>query len=105
MIKQPKPTWTYSHEYSDSDSQIYVHTFPILKYKKYTVLDGEFIYNTTNHTVKVNIYDSKNGTIYAPYYNHNYGDFSSILSKCTDSINRELKKVGITDVNDYNGRV
>jgi hypothetical protein len=104
---QRKSQWSFSRDFSDADNQIYIHTFTVLKdeISGKSTLIGELIYNATEGVVKVKVYDSNHETIYAPFYNRYYGNFSEILDKCQVSINRELKRLGIQDVNDYHCRV
>lgn len=100
---QSKPQWTFSRELSDAENQIYIHTFPIMRDKitgKSTLI-GELLHNRSEGTVFIKVYDANHDTIYAPFYNQYYGNFTEILDKCQVAINKELKRLGIKDVNNY----
>ena len=94
---QSKPQWTFSRELSDSENQIYTHSFHILKDKftGRTTLIGEFIYNKTTGTVFTNVVNSNDGVKYTPFYDNKYGNFEPILNKIYDAILKEMKKVGL----------
>ena len=104
-ISPLKPQWYFSRDLSDAENQIYIHTFPVLKDKNTgkTTLIGEFIHNRSEGKVFIKVYDANHDTIYAPFYNQYYGNFSGVLDKCHAAINKELKRLGIKDVNDYHG--
>ena len=97
MKSQPKPIWTLSQKLSDSENQVYIHSFPILKDKitGKIILIGEFIYNKTEGTVFTNVANANDGTTYAPFYDRQYGDFSGIMSAIHNIIRKEMKKVGL----------
>ena len=92
-----KPIWILNQKLSDSENQVYTHSFPILK-DKFTgrnTLIGEFIYNKTAGTVFTNVVNSNDGVKYAPFYDNKYGNFEPILNKIYDVIRKEMKKVGL----------
>lgn len=94
---QPKPIWILNTNLSDSETAIYSHSFPIKldKLTKKIILSGEFLYNKSEGTVSINIYDCCNDTIYAPFYNNVYGNYDPILKEIGLMIDKEMKKVGL----------
>lgn len=102
-ISQRKIFWTFCKELSDCDNQVYIHSFPVLKDKNNgkTILVGELIHSVSEGTVSIKVYDINHDCIYAPFYNQYYGNYETLLDKCQVNINKELKRLGIADVNDY----
>lgn len=97
MRTQPKPTWVLHTGLSDSETTIYSHSFPLKRAKlsNRIVLSGEFLYNKSEGTVTINVYDCCNDTIYAPFYNNTYGNYNMILKEIKTAIDKEIKKVGL----------
>ena len=97
MKTQPKPIWTLDTKLSDSETSIYSHSFPIKRDKltNKIVLSGEFLYNKSEGTVSINVYDCCNDTIYAPFYNNVYGNYEPVLREIRPTIDKEMKKVGL----------
>lgn len=97
MKHQLKPTWSYSRELSNKDSQVYVHSFPILKdeYSNRITIIGEFQYYKSEETIFTKVIDAATGTIYSPFYDRKYGNFTPILQRIENNINKEMKRIGI----------
>ncbi len=97
MIYNSKPIWILNTNLSDSEITIYSHSFPIKRDKitNKIVLSGEFLYNKSEGTVSINVYDCCNDTIYAPFYNNVYGNYEPILKEIRLTIDKEMKKVGL----------
>jgi len=71
----------------NSERKCYSIRFPVVKYNEHASIEGEFIVDTNDGKVIVNVYDLK-GNYYTPFYNHEYGNFDDIIS----IINKNIKK-------------
>lgn len=84
----------YSREYSDTDSDAYVYTFPIYKYKFIPLYECLLILYVNNGEVIIKVQDRNKNPIPQFYYDsqNNCKNFIEILEKV---IIKELKHLGI----------
>lgn len=87
----------------DNDDDKYTYTFPVLRYDKMTVLRGRITAYTDTNEIQVDVTDN-NFTLYAPFYNTEYGNYDVILNKINKSILNEFSKLKITKKNTKKGR-
>lgn len=80
--------------YRDSDGVTYTHRFPVIKHNFITTLECEITIMGDSGDVIINVYDM-NRSLYAPFYNVEFGDFSPVLTKINKRINQELKRLGV----------
>ena len=78
----------------ESDGTIYTHRFAIIKHNNTTTIEGEFTIMGDTGDVLINVYDM-NRNLYAPFYTVMFGDYTPVLTKINNSINKELKRLGI----------
>lgn len=71
----------------------YIYNFPILKYKKITVLTGKITASIEDNRIKIDVLDR--GILYSPFYNNEYGNREVIMDKINKNILSEFKKLGI----------
>ena len=83
--------FSYDHELED-----YIYKFPVYKYNKVPLLFCKLGIDEETNRVWFNICDANN-TLYAPYYNGEYG-CNSIISDIEKVISSELNKLGVTKV-------
>lgn len=87
----------YNKKVSDNEKKCYSIRFPVVKYNTYASIEGEFTVDIDNGCVCINVYDLK-GNYYAPFYNHEYGNYNDILKIINKNIDKQLKKYKIKKV-------
>lgn len=95
--------WYYSCELSELNEPVFTHTFPIRRYNGKVTLYGEFVWFKNESRIKINVYDKNNGSQYMPYYVLNFGNYKPLLTSINKEIIKELDKMWIIDINNYNG--
>ena len=84
----------YSTTLSTNEESVYVYRFPVYKYKRKTTLECEISVEVNSNIVIVNVYNS-NHSVYAPFYNDEYGNFEPLLEIINKNIMIEFKKLGV----------
>ncbi len=74
---------------------VYTYRFPVYKYGKLTVLEGEISVLIEDGSIDINVYRYGTCDKYAPYYSLEYGNYEKILHTIHERIDRELKRLGI----------
>ena len=87
--------WRYNKAESTPDSPVYSHTFIILKYNKIPIISGELTWYKNDNKLYSDVYDVQNSSLYAPYYNKEYGNYDAILKKIENIILKEIKSLGL----------
>lgn len=76
------------------DGGTYIHRFPVWKYNRNTVLECELTIDESTGEVQFNVFDI-NRVPYAPFYYVYCGNHDLVLDKVLDTINLELKRLGL----------
>ena len=76
----------------DSKLDCYVHKFPIYNYKKQPVIFCKIGINDEDNSIWYNVCEA-NDTLYAGYYNSEYGH-NSLIEKIDKAILHKLKSLG-----------
>lgn len=84
----------YNKEASNTDRKCYSLRFPVLKYNEHANIMGEVIIDAISGDIIINVYDLK-GKYYAPFYNHEYGNFDDILNIIYKNIKKQLRYLKI----------
>lgn len=84
----------YNKEASDTNQKCYSLRFPVLKYNEHANIIGEVTIDAISGDIIINVYDLK-GKYYAPFYNHEYGNFDDILKIIYRNINKQLRYLKI----------
>lgn len=84
----------------DTEETIYNYCFPIIKYKKTTILEGIVCINISDGSILLYVRDLQNNSDYNPFYGAAYGNYKPILEKINKSFIKEFKKLGIEEDND-----
>lgn len=95
-----KLDFRYSHIFSDEDVDVYTYRFPVYRYNATMVLEGEFRIYTDDGTVIIDVFDNGTRSRYAPFYYYEYGDFTPLLEKIWEKIDKELTKLQIKEKED-----
>lgn len=77
-----------------SDGGTYIHRFPVWKYNRTTTLECELAIDELTGAIQFNVMDM-NRVPYAPFYYVYCGKYEPMLGKIHDTINAELKRLGI----------
>ena len=72
--------------FSDEESEVYTYRFPVSKYGAFHLLDCELTVMLKTCEVRINVYDCNTGSIYAAFYNREYGDYGSIVNEINERI-------------------
>lgn len=86
-----------SHRFRRISDTEYVYRFPVHKYKNTTLITCILTADVEDKVVMVEVIDNNNNTLYAPFYNREYGKnkvAEDITAKVESEINM-LKKVGV----------
>lgn len=95
--------WYYSRDLSEPNDPIFIHTFPVVKYNGRVTMYCEFVWIKNESRIKVNVYDNNNGCQYVPFYVWDCGDYRPLILKINKEIIKELDKMWIIDIDNYNG--
>lgn len=91
--------WYYNKYLSEEyEEPVFIHRFPVYKYNKTTLLEGEFILYKDRTKIKINVIDRADGTLYTPFYIYEYGNYEPLLKIINKNIKQEIKKLGITEL-------
>ena len=84
----------YSREYSDADSDAYVHTFSICKYKFLPLYECLLILYADNGEVIIKVQD-KNKNALPQFYYDSQNNYTKFIEKLERVIVKELRRLGI----------
>ena len=90
----------YNYVFSDNEVKVYTYRFPVYRYNATMVLEGEFRVYTDDGTVIIDVFDCGTRSRYAPFYYYEYGDYTPILTKIWNQINKEMTKLQIKEKED-----
>ena len=90
-----KKGFHYSVMRSDRDSEYYSLRFPVHKHKQHTTLECELNVQLETGEVLIDVFKYGTRSIYAPYYYNEYGGKNEVLESVQDTINKQMKKLGI----------
>ena len=94
----------YSKDYSDRDSDAYIYTFPVHKYKLMSLLECAVIVYSDNGDVIVKVQDAKTKEPYPQFSYDSQGNHKMFVNKLENAILPELKKFGITPLGNKNAK-
>lgn len=89
-----KNNFKYSREYSDADSDAYVHIFSIYKYKFIPLYECVLILYSDNGEVVIKVQD-RNKNSFPQFYYDSQGNCTKFVEKLEKVIMRELRHLGI----------
>lgn len=88
----------YSRYLSDCVDEIYTYRFPIISYKKSTVLvECEIAVSTITGIVNINVLNAGTRELYAPYYDREFGNYD-ILKEIDREISNKMSLLGIEHI-------
>lgn len=91
----------YCKEFSfDDEDAVYSYRFPIIKYKKFTTVEGVIYVSLENGEISLSVKDVPNGCDYRPFFYNEYGNCKPILDKINKSFIKEFNKLGIVENKD-----
>ena len=96
--------WFYKNGFKynpilSNDTDVYSVRFPVYKNGFFTILDCEISIYTDTGDVNIEVFEYGTRDRYASFYYAEYGDYSIMLKKIWEQINKELKKFGIKEKN------
>lgn len=89
-----KNNFRYSKQYSDLDSDAYIYTFPIYKYKFLPLYECMLILYEDNGEVIIKVQD-RNKNPYPQFYYDSQGNHTVMIEKMEKVILKELDRLGI----------
>lgn len=92
-----KNNFKYSREYSDADSDAYVYSFPIYKYKFITLYECMLILYADNGEVIIKVQD-RNKNQYPQFYYDSQGNHKKLIEKLEKAILKELRRLEIRPI-------
>lgn len=84
----------YSKEYSDVNSDAYIYSFPIYKYKFISLYECILILYTDNGEVTVKVQD-RNRNLYPQFYYDSQNNHTKLVEKMENVILKELHRLDI----------
>ena len=84
----------YSKEYSDVNSDAYIYSFPIYKYKFISLYECILILYTDNGEVTVKVQD-RNRNLYPQFYYDSQNNHTKLVEKLENAILKELHRLDI----------
>ena len=94
----------FNRNLSDSTEEIYTYRFPLVSYKKSTVIECEISVSVNTGTTNISVINTSTKDLYCAYYNREYGK-SEVVKSIDAQINKKLKGLGINYEDDNNGRM
>lgn len=80
---------------SVENNNIYFLRFPVYKYKKRTLIEGEINVEINTGDVIINVFDCNTKGLYAPFYNNDYGN-NEIIPHINRCIDKKMNELGIS---------
>lgn len=91
-----KNGFRYNKVFSSSeDGEIYTMRFPVISWNMYVTVEAEILFNFTENIAHINCYDKGTRSLYAAWYSNYYGDYTPIIDKINEIIEKKVKKMGL----------
>ena len=94
----------FNRNLSDSTEEIYTYRFPVVSYKKSTVIECEISVSVNTGITTVSVINTSTKDLYCAYYNREYGR-SEVVKSIDTHVNKKLKGLGINYEDDNNSRM
>ena len=88
--------FNYNRLLSDEEIESYAYRFPVYKCEGFIILECELRVILGNSYVYVDVYGYNTINKYSPFYFYEYGEYSILLGKIWQEIEKETKRLGIT---------
>ena len=94
----------FNRNLSDSTEEIFTYRFPLVSYKRATVIECEILVSVNTGITTVSVINTSTKDLYCAYYNREYGK-SEVIKSIDAQINKKLKGLGINYEDDNNSRM
>ncbi len=85
---------THVKEMSEPGLDFYSYNFPVISYKKRTLIECRLMFNTQNKDVLCDLWDVNNNCLYMGMTTE-YGNWEAMRKKIEIKMNREFRKLGV----------